>query len=318
MQKNRLIKKLCIILIPLYLLSCLSSQYRPYTSIKGRRTDFLNRVPRFTLLDDIHWKARPLASQDLSKSSFVGFSNKQVYFSTLFWQFQKLKAFRLGPPLNILSCPSFHSTFLELKKESPSPRELHVNGQVLKKWIDLKPQKEIMALFPEMALPLTHASDAPTLYKVLRKYPHRDLDDLLSQGIKIHTEKTYRELQQLCHVGHGQNYFIFENLITYVHQNPHFKNGAIPLLSLLESTVFFNFILLEFFAPQQQLKNVTIHSNPVESKRTVSKFEKEMIFRLQANWSYNYFYQFRQRRLALFKNVEAVSSTHDGQVFLRR
>ena len=308
MKKNWLVKKLCVVFTLLYFLACVSSQQNSGPITRRAGPDSLNLVPRFTLLKDTHWRPRVLASKDLGKLSFMEFSNKQVYFSTLFWQFQKLKAFRLGPFQNIRYCPSFHSAFLELKKKSPSPVKLNGDGVVLQKLIDLKPKKEIMAIFPEMALPLTHTLGASTLYEVLSKYSHDAPYDLLVQGINIHTKKIYQELQQLCHTGYSQNYFIFENLISYVHQNPHFKNGAAPLLSLLESTVFFNFIFLNFLGFQHR----------GEFPFSSSKLEEEMVSRLRADWSYNYFYQLRRRRLDLLKNIETVSSTRYGQILLRR
>ena len=159
-----------------------------------------------------------------------------------------------------------------------------------------------------MALPTTHIGSTPTVYQAFQQYPGDGLHQVLTQGLKVHAEKTLRELEQLCSLGHSQNYFIFENMVNYNHQNPHFKNGPRPLLSLLKISVFANHMLLQSLGLYQQRASI----------QSLSKGEQEMISRLGAHWSLGYFDQFRQRRMRLLKEVKTVSRSHHRQVSLMR
>ena len=300
--ENTLLRKILHLLALFYLFACATPLWEDQLRNASRNESPINAVPQFTLLNDISWQARQVASKTPKKhSKQKRHSNKSIYFQTLFKQFQKFKAFHPGLTKSIRYCPSFHSTFLALK-ESSSPSEatgeqgtaaLTINRLKLQELISLKKEREVLALFPEMALPTAHGdlrNDSPTtVYHALQKQSGKDFKDTLYRGLQIHTEKTYRELQQLCNFGHGKNYFIFENMVTYTQKNPHFKNGPQALLSLLKTTVFANYTLL---------RSLQLHQGPADMAPP-SETEQEMLSRLNAHWSSQYFHQFQQRRLAL-------------------
>ena len=224
---------------------------------------------------------------------FLGHSNKKIYFQTLFEQFQKLKTFHPKFSKNIHQCPSFHNLFLELDREkrhlNPRGRILEINPQHLKQWMAGQEEDEVLSLFPELSLPIDH-SNKMTIYQALHQNNGQNTKEALRQGLKVHVEKTYEELLNLCETGHGHNYFIFANMVSYTQKNPHFKNGPKAFSALLKTTVFSNYLLLHALSLPQRGRP------PLPN---LSKKEENFLSRLNAHWSSTYLNQLRKKRLAL-------------------
>ncbi|MCY4643033.1 MAG: hypothetical protein OXB88_00280 [Bacteriovoracales bacterium] len=284
----------------------------------SRRGPDGEKPPQFVLLENIDWVDRKTSSsvdpKTLTTSRFSRFSNKKVYFSTLFNQFQKFKLLADDYSKDIQFCPSFHSLFLELKEERSSFSERvskGYGGAKVQKILFSRPKKEVLALFPEMVLPLDDRGEgkSKSVYRMAleKKASNIQLHALLRQGIKVHAQKTLGELERLCHAGHGDSYFVFENLTLYMNRKRDFKNDSKALLSLLKTTVFANHFLLW-----------ALGFRPGQEGGSFSRgVEEEMILRLRADWSHQYLFQLGKRRLALLKDVEAIPGPHYGQVLFR-
>ena len=299
MSKPGLPPKLYLSLLILAISACSSSHKSPH------HFSSINSPPRLSLLKGIDWNVRIPAGAFAPPSQLAQASNKQVYFAALFEQFQKFHALSPLAVPNINSCPRFHNIFLTLQKRRPPHPPLAPNPPALQLLARKQhPPSQVLALLPETALPLAADRDAPTVYQAWQERPQLNPHQLLTRGLFLHTQKIRRELGQLCHLGHGQNYFIFENLVSYMQKHRGFKYSDQALLSLFKTSVFTNYALLNSLGQ---------HPGQRALMRRESG-EREMIMRLRADWSQHYFKQLQQKRLALLKHIEAVASAHNSQV----
>lgn len=248
------------------------------------KKDTVNPVPSFyTMAPKLNSKikkiSRSIASTKKQDNLFANYNNKTLYFISLYKQYNKLVSYSdsVHPGLN--TCPRFHNTFLDFKSTP---------GKIDSSWKDkLLSFKNIT---PEHHPELLLSDEGVSL---LDKNPNIAKQSL-NEGLDNHIEGTYKELNRFCKTGISHNYFIFENLITYMKNNPGFRSGENALTALMKTTLYSNLYLL---------KSLALYGN----KRTLASeetlLEEEVLFRLNASWSKSFFKFISRARKVSFDNV---------------
>ena len=214
----------------------------------------------------------------LAKRPKVAMSNKKVYFRTLYGQYNALRNFPLLPvPQEVPSlqhCPSFHTHLLEYKggdKQNKKPKRPFNRTYPL--------VKNQISLYPELALPLS-LSGTPRMVDILKDSSKTKemggVSAVLGKALKIHLQKIYAELQQLCEYGQSENYYAYENLMSYLkNQGPKFTPSKKNMDILLKTTLFFNWALL---------KGLSLKTPP-----KLQVYEKFFAHQLNLLWAKTYF-----------------------------
>ncbi len=215
-------------------------------------------------------------------------SNKRLYFLTLFSQYQELDG--KGRELNI--CPHFHSQLIDhsasYRAQNSSFKTIpNYSAQLIE---NILKDETLLAQYPEFALPMTETNLRPRVIDVLAKAPADKREELsqvqLERALKVHSNKTYAELAELCEYGSSDNYYIFENMVAHMNRN---KNSPRPeqLRILLKSSLMFNHALVQSLKGQQ---TKAPSRAPASAEATVAvPYTFETLKRLNAAWSQEYF-----------------------------
>ncbi len=242
-------------------------------------------------------------SNDNSRSSDddLSYSNKRLYFLTLLSEYKALSSFSLqkAPPINM--CPNFHNSLLDYN-EQHRMETTPVNTKFLrwetysKMFMTTGPQEleKLVALYPELALPMKKESDRPRVADIIKKEESKKLfTSVIGEAIDLHLLKLHQELKELCEIGSSDNYFIFENLYTYIKQHQNFTSSPANLKILFKTTIFSNLAIID------SIEHATINSKN-EAERSVAstastknkifddKYLLELVNRLDVPWSYAY------------------------------
>lgn len=326
---NTSIKSTLSITLGVLILTGCASVYQDPESFDDKMARFqaknlsLNTVPNFKVAQiplnpsDKYQQqeGRKPAALEVSPVSFLEaqengpgkFSNRHLYFMTLYTQYNELKMFvdnQSSPKIN--SCPAFHTSFLQKKGSAqvsskrrsytPSP---HITVQKLD-------SSNFQALYPELMLPLTKDNLHPTVadyfhnrsehYQDDPEQFHDDLQEMVTKSLEIHLSKTYHELSELCEYGQSDNYYVYENLISYTQRNPYFGPSAKNMQTLLRTTLFSNMALGQSLTTQSTpiepspQRGRSIASIPqVDTQKSDEVFGKEVMERANADWSKHYF-----------------------------
>lgn len=239
---------------------------------------------------------------------FDSHSNRRIYFLTLLYQYSHFKKLLKENGPNIDFCPNFHSSMVDNgPKTSPHLDEMEQMSESeflppkyfssLEKLIK---DKKDLALYPELELPITMEHLHPTVFDILVSQESNESNGktVLTSALKLHIQKIYQELVELCEYGQGQNYFIFENLIT--HRNGHKSTtGSTESMKLLLKTgLFINMSLLQAI----KTHSANLDRTPA-SLDSYAQLKEEVFERLQANWTQEYFQELTKRRKHHFEEV---------------
>ena len=195
--------------------------------------------------------------------------NKDIYFLTLYQQYRSLSEFSLAHiNRNIKHCPSFHSSFLELKEKRS---ELFKQAQLqslkpsyLSFFSSRSPQlkSHFSAYYPEFNLPLSSQgflyNNPQSIKDFLRTRPQifqnpNKTQKLINHALRSYLDNTYYELQELCENGSSENYYVYENLSRYIEKQKTFSPLKANLQVLLKTTLFYNWALIESLTDQIDL-----------------------------------------------------------------
>jgi hypothetical protein len=211
-------------------------------------------------------------------------SNKRLYFITLYGQYRALSSYiHTEQAPDIKHCPSFHTTMVNYKEGLPPvqsqkvsfenryPKELHA---------------DVITSYPELALPMTLSDKRPRLYDVL-KDPEaktgRTTTFYVTQALKVHLTKTYKELEELCDSGTSENYYNYENLTTHIQrEGEHFSPTKESLQILLRTTLFSNMTLLKGLSKTQGGRVPASATAP-------NPYEEGLIEKFGLQWTQSYF-----------------------------
>ncbi len=258
-----------------------------------------NLVPEYKISDaNYHEPSKgrfPASSPDsphkTDDSKEVIPTNKKLYFLNLIDQYESLKSFSKdysGTSISI--CPSFHTTLVRHNEENQN----HSNTLAIKKFSYDSTKimdEKYLAKRPELYLPLSSQEVTPKVIDIAKNTPNgtteASLNELVQKALDIHLSKTYSEIRELCEYGVSDNYFVYENLITYV-KNNKFRANSSNMQILLKTTLFSNFALLTSL-DTHVVKSTS--GRKIASVKTELNlpYSKELIERLNVAWTNQYF-----------------------------
>lgn len=236
------------------LASC--SSYHRMESVDDKMTRYhskrevANPVPKIAAADTTFTASRGPASYDLKPKT--SYTNKQLYFMTLYSQYEELGKYSTAMTPQIKSCPGNHAAWLNYKnkfqKASPVKKLTVMFDKDPSKW-----DKDYTALYPELALPVSIDTATPTVADMIKGGEKVDPKNVLGHALDIHLTKTYKELKQLCEYGMSDNYYAFENLISDVSKDKRFTASTDNMKLLLKTTLFTNMSLIKSFEGKKEV-----------------------------------------------------------------
>lgn len=212
----------------------------------------------------------------------VGFSNKKLYFVTLYRQYNQLAAYSSSTPRKITQCPNFHSALVD-HSEMAAPNVTWKPHYDTSKLND----ESYTRYHPELYLPMTSSSATPRVIDIL-KNNSSDMS-VVQSAIDRHVDKTYSELAELCEYGSSDNYYAFENLHTEIKRRDVATPGPSGMRILLKTTVFSNKALIESMARW----NKSSSRAPASAMIPSYDFDGEVMKRFGVPWAKNYFHALR-------------------------
>lgn len=280
------LKKTGLIFVSACLVGC--SSYRPENfESKMARFDAkykYNKVPQF-MVPEFDQAARSPASVKVQEegyehSDFHEFNNKNIYFLSLHGQYEQLRKLISNEALAIKSCPFFHSGLLSYKEKATTQVGTEQIGatQIYENYLK---NKADLTRNPEFLLPVELTEAMPTLASVLDSQLDKDKKiKAVERALNNHVTKTYNELMELCDTGSSDNYYVFENLVTYTKSqniNPN-KDG---LSILYRTTLFSNMILVRSLKGYAQTGRSPASNQEIASN---INYEWDVMKRLRVQW----------------------------------
>ncbi len=167
-------------------------------------------------------KEKPLRLPASKVSSFLeikeGKSSRRVYFTTLYYQQRALGQY-LERDNSVSVCPQFHHDKLEADAY-PLPKVISKHDEEI--------DDAGKVYFPELVF------NSP--------FSLTDYHSLLEQ-----------EVSELCEYGYSDNFYKFDNLITYYSHKEDFHNKTTAMESVLKIPIFANFYLLKMMGPAHEV-----------------------------------------------------------------
>lgn len=286
------------------LISCSGYQFKKSETIDQKMSRYESRDYNNTAIPQIgvfehQFSSRGIASQPFDPTPLEGHSNKRVYFLTLLSQYNTMKSFSKADAPEIGICPNFHtplinnSFHLKVSKRQNFERTSFDSKSINPDKIN---NPEYAAMYPELFLPLSHVGSHPSVIDSMTKdgKNKNESRELIDQAYAIHLEKTYQELINLCQHGQSSNYYIFENLVTYVKSHPKFKRSSESIKALFKTTIFSNMALIQSMEIGNTIKQKG--RSIASTQNNYSIFEKEVFNRLDVNWARDYFLELKNKR----------------------
>jgi len=285
------------------LMASCAGHYRKPESIQEKMTrytakdDGINLVPDYYSFERFSAGRRPASKKQKSTPS-LNYNNKKLYFLTLYGQLVDLQAYSkyTTPEINI--CSNFHSVHLNFKNQFKEQLLLKTPLKAISYDFKKFNDDTFLALHPELALPVTAENIYPRVKDLLMSKNPKPSKDVVLNALDIHLTKTYNEIKELCEHGNSQNYYIFENLMTYINQQNNFKSSKKNLKFLMKTTLFSNMALIKSFKKYPTKKRLKGPSRGLASVKGNDQqvFSNEVITRLQADWSRDYLKKINNKR----------------------
>lgn len=277
-----------------------SSTYQRSESIEAKmaryqsQTQKESNVPSLQVMDPIFKSMRQsrmpasIEPELASKKTNINYSNKRLYFLTLLSQYNQLRTFSERTTAKISICPNFHTAIVnhgEKANDMPK-RSIKINFNK----ITNSNKEELLALFPELALPMSETGNYPKVIDLLQQQKTESSQQMVQKALEIHIVKTHNELQELCEHGSSNNYYTFENLVTQIDQFHSFRPSSKNLQLLYKTTIFTNMALIN------SLKiPISSASNRMASTNG-DQFSNDVLNRIKAKWIKKYFQEIRKKR----------------------
>jgi len=270
----------------IYAISC--ANYRPesFEDKMGRfsaKDSNPNIVPHLTLPFNAQKTRQPASVQNQTNkkknvSTDGEFSNKKLYFLELFNQYYQMAGMTPSTMPEIKSCPHFHSGILEQFGTYPVVKK---DLGILSKNELSKPENQQVRDFLAQ-LPVHSDGPQPTVSEELKKNPKADSYTTQVKAIDVHVTKLHNEISELCQSGTSDNYYIFENLVTYIQSNK-IEATEKGLAILLRTTVFSNSIILGQFK-----KVAEKGSSRMPASSITNRYTPQVLKRLDSEWAINF------------------------------
>lgn len=178
----------------------------------------------------------------------------RVYFSSLYYQYLTLSQY-LHSDSKIESCPAFHHDKIETEERQVSKVTLYKASH-----IDLAGKN----YFPELAFNKQFS-------------------------LSDHFEGLHQELATLCEEGISDNYYKFDNLVTYYADKKDFHTRPGAMAAVLKIPVFANYYLVKML----DARNGVIENHPEETR---------FIRMTQTHWFGHYVARAHEQRDQFIKN----------------
>lgn len=276
-------------------ISC-SSGFKKPESIEDKMARFKaknigqNSTPGYQVANlDFSSKKRgrgPASVQSTVKTGESNISNKRLYFLSLHNQYQQLKQYvgiDTAPTLSI--CPRFHTSLLKYKEaygDTPYQSKVYEPKMTVTQMSD----QNYSAKYPELYLPVTKDSTTPTVMDIVSKTPEKGIEPVVKQALQIHLSKTYNELKELCDYGSSDNYYVYENLLTHIQRKDEgWPASSENMTILLKTTLVGNMALIRSLEGQSKRQA----SRGIASVNTQVYYDDEVLVRMNADWSKDYF-----------------------------
>ena len=271
------------------LLSC--SSYRAPESFQDKmarfnpKSKYTNTIPDIEINESL-FSGRKMASikRKKKKKTFSPFSNKRLYFLTLFQQYNKLRTFSKKETSKISICPNFHTAFLDNKNRYKQQGTIRTNFS----YSSNLGEKELLN-FPEMFLPLSKEDKTPRVVDLYLKDRSKNLNGIVQEALDIHLGKTFKELTELCEYGSSDNYYAYENLATHLKSKGTFPASKSNLKILFKTTLFSNKALIKSFS---KTKGRGIASAKPDLQGT---FFENVVNRLDVDWAVDYLNSYQEK-----------------------
>ena len=197
------------------------------------------RGPDFFIKPDVQsmLQGRSPASIPNKKNTYSNLSNRQVYFLTLYNQYQLMKKVS-GLNSHNKSCPAFHDLLLK-NQDAVRTNEVSVLSKDYKV-VHTDPTQVVY--YPAMALPYSNSSD---LYTALNQNDWENVEDYLKHALVNYTQNISTEVAQLCDKGVSKGYYLYENVVTYFKNDRSFHKTKKGIQAMLKIPVFANLVLLD-------------------------------------------------------------------------
>lgn len=245
-------KRIFLVTSLLMLASCASTYRRP-ESIEEKmaryksRSVSTNKIPKYEVESFSYSRGRVPASA--YKAQGLDYSNKNLYFLSLYEQYESFTELYPEYRKDIKHCPVYHQVLLDYK-DTP------------KKWSWSKKTK--------------NDYQNKTIVKQLP-----NSSSSIPIAMRDHMDRNYEELSQLCFTGASDNYYIYENLIEITKKNKLGKNAQ-GVNSLLKTTLFYNETLLNTIGEKSRAR---AKGRGLASTKKKVNYTQEALTRLKANWA---------------------------------
>lgn len=287
------------IILSLILLASCASRFHDPESISSKMARYQsknlneNLVPRIyvkqTEISKYSTTTRTPASTEESK---LPQSNKKFYFLALLGQYYEMASYL---PKNIKKqeinfCPHFHSLLVDYEK---SPTNNNKTTRLLSLNVSFENIKDLDTFkYPELNLPISETELTPTIVDVLKNNEeykkYKSAKELITHAMRIHTNKTFKELKTLCEYGNSPNYYHYENLLGHIQRKGEsFNAHSDSIQILLKSTLFSNLTLINSFESSGETTSGRV---PASASNTVhqNQYSLELLQRFNAPWAVNY------------------------------
>lgn len=246
-------------------------------------TDGASVVPKIESVDFKTTRSRAPASVMQNNDEDVSFSNKKLYFITLYRQYNEMAAYSSSSSVKTIDqCPSFHSALVD--HAVPKHSKVKWSANYDSKRIN---DDQYARYFPELYLSMDTNSATPRALDLARKNAPK-AEDYVQKAIDQHVEKTYSELAELCEYGTSDNYYAFENLHTEIRKKSVASANSSGMGILLKTTVFSNKAVIE------SLKKYKSASRMPASAIEQVDYEYEVMKRLGVPWAKSYYQAIHQ------------------------
>lgn len=228
-------------------------------------------------------RMRAPASISPSQNEDINFSNRKLYFITLYKQYHELSSFSKAPVREINQCPSFHSALVD-HSEVEKPRvdfKVQYNSEKIK-------DESYIKYYPELYLSMDDNAPTPRVVDLIRNDISKT-QSLVQTAIEKHVDKTHAELAELCEYGTSDNYYAFENLNTEMRKKEVAPATTAGMRVLLKTTLFSNKALIE------SLKSSSSPSRSPASAIKQVDFETLVMNRLGVPWAKLYYQSLKNR-----------------------
>jgi len=239
----------------LFLFSCASSNDFSQEVLDIKRVEIKQKsyTKPQVFVGDYKFSKRKNHRTIASLTSTPAMTNREAYFLSFYKQHLTLaKTLRMQEEQ--VNCPSFHNLILEHKRALFKTKRNYSTDISLS---NIASDYSQVSHHPVLAVPYSGSTD---LFTRLHQTGFKDTKKDLTKALSHFYQQDKRELAQLCETGVSQNYYIYENLVTYFKNKPHFHRTKEGLLSILKVPVVSKMMILDNLTNEETY----INSNPFD------------------------------------------------------